>query len=282
MTSVKPLPDAMRSGDADTLREDYLSTIEAAIMNHPRSLQTQIGPSEIGIECDRRIAYKLLGFPERDRGPAWLPTIGTAVHAWLEGVFDADNERVLASELLGPDQERWLVEEKVTPGFIPGLGFISGSCDLYDRMTCTVVDHKIIGPTSLRTYKAGGPSVQYRTQAHLYGLGWENAGHPVSSVAICFLPRNARELRGQAYLWSEPYDRQIALDALARLKRIWDAASAVGPAILPALPTDDAHCNFCPYLDPSSTDPTTACPGHPFAGIESFGALPSGLISPTK
>ena len=89
----------------------------------------------------------------------------------------------------------------------------------------------------------------------------------MSNVAICFLPRNAPQLRGQAYLWSEPYDRQIALDALARLKRIWDAASAVGPAILPALPTADSHCQHCGWFDATSTDPTIACPGHPSAGI---------------
>ena len=54
--------------------------IRHAIAHHPRSLQKRIGPSEVGTPCDRRIGYKLLGHTENERGDAWKPTVGTAVH----------------------------------------------------------------------------------------------------------------------------------------------------------------------------------------------------------
>lgn len=84
--SVRPLPGDQMIDDPDgTLTEQaYVEAIRHAIANHPRSLQRAIGPSEVGIECDRRLAYKLLGHPERDGGDGWLPTVGTGVHSWLE------------------------------------------------------------------------------------------------------------------------------------------------------------------------------------------------------
>lgn len=263
--SVKPLPADLHVDDPDgTLTETaYLHVIHDAILNHPRSLQTAIGPSEIGTPCDRKIAYKLLGHPERPQPPAWFPTIGTGVHSWLEDAFDQGAYRELVAS--GGDQERWLTETRVTVGYVPGMGFVEGSCDLYDRYTGTVVDHKIVGPSSLKKYKASGPGDQYRTQAHLYGKGWANRGHKVTRVAISFLPRND-QLTGR-YWWSEPFDPAIADAALARLARIHGAVAAVGAPVLAALPIADDHCNFCPFLALGSTDPANGCPGHSAAGI---------------
>lgn len=262
--SVKPLPDQLHVDDADgtLVSRDYLATITDAITNHPRSLQKAIGPSEIGDPCDRRIGYKLLQHPERPQQPNWLATIGTGVHSWLEEQFDQASYRMVVG---GADEERWLTETRVTVGYVPGLGFIEGSCDLYDRHTATVIDHKIVGPTALKKYKAAGPGDQYRTQAHLYGQGWAARGHRVERVMIAFLPRNA-PLDG-AYLWSEPFDPQIAQQGLQRLARIHGAIAAVGPAVLAALPIADAHCGHCPFLAIGSTDPTRGCPGHPAAGL---------------
>lgn len=263
---VQPLPEQQRRDvDPDAYVAELLAVLATHIDNHPRSQQVAIGPSEIGVPCDRRIAYKLLGHPERPQPPAWLPTIGTAVHAWNEGAFDADNLRIMAAALHGEDQERWLVETRVTVGYVPGLGFITGSCDLYDRVTGVVTDWKIVGPTTIKRAKAHGPSPTYRSQAHLYGKGWVNAGHWVSRVQIVFLPRNAP--LDQAYAWSEAYDPAIADAALARLTRIQAAVAAVGDRILPALPIAEAYCSHCPWLVRGSADPTQGCPGHPDSGI---------------
>lgn len=256
---IAPLDPAFQQPGGNLLGDELLEVISDAITNHPRSLQAAIGPSEIGVECGRRIAYKLLGVPERKRpSPNWLATVGTAVHAWLEGQFDTDNVK-RAPHLDG--QERWLIETKLTVGFVPGLGFVTGSCDLYDRVTRTVVDWKIVGPTALKKYKAQGPSLQYRTQAALYGQGWVNAGHPVDTVAIAFLPRNG-ELR-ELHFWSEPFDPAIAAAALARLAQIKAACDQHGLGVLPLANTADNYCGHCSWFSYGSTDPTKGCPGDP-------------------
>ena len=243
--------------DPDVVLQEYLGIIQRTIAHHPRSLQAAIGPSEVGQPCARRIGYRLLGKPQRDQEPNWKAAIGTAVHSWLERAFDRENLRQ-ANDLDG--QERWLVETRLTVGSTATLGTIEGSCDLYDRATGTVIDHKIVGPSQLRHYRADGPGQQYRWQAHLYGHGWQLAGHPAETVAICFLPRNG-DLR-DAYLWHEPYDAHIALDALRRLEGIATTCQILGDEALQLLPTAQQFCALCPWYQAGSTDPATGCPGH--------------------
>ncbi|MFW6598144.1 hypothetical protein ACQBAU_16185 [Propionibacteriaceae bacterium Y2011] len=255
-----PLPthlDQRRPDAAARVATEYLDIVTRAIVEHPRSQQTQIGPSEIGDPCSRRIGYKLLNTAEKDQAPNWKATIGTGTHMWLETAFDADNTKINTSMPLG--QERWLIETRVNVGTIDGLGDITGSCDLYDRWTGTVIDHKTVGPTQLTKYRKNGPGQQYRTQAHLYGRGWQRAGLPVDHVMIAFLPRNG-EL-ADAYMWSEPYDEQVAVDGLNRLAGIHLATTALGTAALGHLPTVEAYCSFCPFFRPGSTDLAAGCPG---------------------
>ena len=194
-------------------RTDMLTVIENGIRRQPRSLQKLIGPSEIGTPCDHCLAAKLAGWEETQRDTAWLPFIGTAVHAALADFFEAANDQ---SHRLG-EPKRWRVEQRVEVGTI-GHHHISGTCDLYDTATGTVCDFKIVGAETLRTAKAA-PKDVYRTQVHLYGLGYENAGHTPERVMIAHLPRNATSL-SQAVIWDEPYDRDTAVTALARANRV--------------------------------------------------------------
>jgi hypothetical protein len=254
--SVAPLPDPFTAYDSDPelVLDAYMSQITEAITNHPRSLQKAIGPSEVGMDCLRRLAYKLLDHEERPQAPNWKATVGTAVHSWLEDVFTADPE-IQASGL-----QRWCTETRVDVGEVPGIGHITGSCDLYDRVTGTVLDHKCVGPAQLKKYRANGPSQQYRTQAHLYGRGWVRAGMRATHVAICFLPRNG-DLR-DAYLWHEPYDEQIAVDGLNRLAGIQALIQMQGDQALPLIPTADQYCFNCPFYKAGSSDLADGCPGH--------------------
>lgn len=253
---LAPLPaeQTTRGSDPALLGREYIGIIKTHVNAHPRSLQTQIGPSELGHACARRIAYKLLGQRERSQEPAWRSTIGTAVHAWLEEAFDADN----LARLPHMGQERWLVETRVTVGEVGGIP-ISGSCDLYDRVTATVIDHKVVSPQKLRDYRASGPGQQYRTQAHLYGRGFAASGHPVDVVMIAFLPRNG-EL-ADAHIWHEPYDEQVALDALYRADVLALAVEAAGHEAIDHIPATSDYCGFCPYFRSGSTDLTEGCPG---------------------
>lgn len=222
----------------------YMGVIKAAIANHPRSLQKRIGPSELGKPCDRWLAHKLHGDDEPDRGPAWKPAIGTAVHAQLEAWFDAANPpSTTPGDVTGAE---WVTEWEVCVGTI-GPTRITGHSDLFHVPTGTVLDHKIVGPKTLAKYRLHGPSAQYRTQAHLYGKGFTDQGGwgPAREVAICFLPRDG-EL-SQAYIWHEPYNPHVAQQALDRAGRVWTMLQVVGlDQTLASMPLcEDQWCFWC-------------------------------------
>ncbi len=259
-----------RGGSGDLVRDEYLATIRHAIAHHPRSLQKRIGPSGVGHPCSRRIGYTLLEVEpcNATRETPWLPTIGTAVHAWLEDVFIMANA--------GHDHTRWLAELRVDVGEIGGVP-ITGTMDLYDRVTATGIDHKIVGVTKLRKVKALISRLrtvtdlaerrrlnyevlgEYLPQIHLYGRGLGRRGLPCDRVMIAFLPRNG-ELR-DALIWHDTYDEQIALDALQRAEGVSLATRLLGVTALGQLPMVESYCTSCDYFKPGSTDPTTACPG---------------------
>jgi hypothetical protein len=239
--------------DAATIAADLQTVIKDAAANAPRSRQVAIGPSEVGQECTRRLAYKVLDWPtvntDSDPLPSW---VGTGAHAMNAEAFERANER---------EPGRWLVEQRVQVA--PGL---AGSCDLYDTRTETVIDHKFVGTGSMRKYKTGGPSTVYRVQTHLYALGIENAGRTPKRVAIAFFPRGG--LLSGLHVWTEPYDRQLALDAVARLETIKLAVISLDPEATPAnwayLPTSPGHgCEYCPWYLPGSTDLARGCPSDP-------------------
>lgn len=224
-----------------TVEEMYLGVIRAGITAHPRSLQKRIGPSEIGKPCDRWMLHKLNGDEEPDRGPAWKPAVGTAMHDQLERWFDAANRG-------GGDvaNTEWVTEWTVNVGRI-GDTDITGHSDLFHVPTGTVIDHKVVGPRQLGHYRTNGPSDQYRVQAHLYGKGFTDDGAwgPARTVAIAFLPRDG-ELH-QAYFWSEPYDPHVAAEALLRANRLNSLLQVVGieQALATAPPCDDQWCSWC-------------------------------------
>lgn len=190
------------------------AVIVERILNQPRSLQRAIGPSEIGTDCIRCLARKLMGI-EKIPGEGiadvpWLPFIGTSVHAQLEDFFRDENDRL--------GKVRWFVETRLPIGRI-GDKEITGSCDLFDSETGTVIDHKVVGTTKLKSVPKKGPGNTYRVQAHLYGLGWTNLGYEVENVAVKFYPRNDISLTSSHY-WYEKYDETIALAALERANEV--------------------------------------------------------------
>lgn len=214
--------------------DDYMSVIVDSIVNQPRSLQRRIGPSEMGIECNRAILHKLNGDDEPARADIpWKPTIGTAVHAYLEEAFGAAKHN-----------GRWLIEQRVEVGEVAGVK-ITGSADLFDQAHGAVLDHKIVGRSTLKGYRAHGPSEQYRRQAHLYGRGFAAAGHNVKWVTICFLPREG-EL-ADSVIWSEPYDENLALETIARVDGLARLLAILGidKAIELYPACSDRWCRWC-------------------------------------
>jgi hypothetical protein len=222
--------------------------IERAIDNTPRSLQTRIGPSEIGNPCDACLISKLAGIPEhRELGTSWLPFIGTSVHEQLAVIFAAANADL--------PYTRFLVEATVSVGEVGGVD-ITGHADLYDMLTAEVTDYKIVGVTKLRDVKRTGlPGVDYRVQAHLYGYGFTRRGLPCQRVRVAFLPRNARTL-ADAVIWHEPYNERIALDALRRANQFanWIALFGADTLLETAQHIGGHSCRRYGWTDPDATN----------------------------
>lgn len=184
---------------ATDVRDEVKGIIAQSILDHPRSLQKRIGPSEIGTGCDLCLGRKLAGIPQIPE-VAWFPFIGTAVHSSLEQVFSQHLE--------------FDVERKVSVGEIDGEE-ITGTADLFDRRNHIVIDWKIAGSSTLSKARRQEINPEYHAQAHLYGRGFVRAGERVEKVAIFFLPRDVGDL-DRAVWYAEPYDESVAISALQR------------------------------------------------------------------
>lgn len=240
-----------------TAQLDLIKVIEKRIDLHPRSLQKRIGPSEVGTPCDRKLAHRLAQTGDASKRPAaWRPTVGTAAHTWLTDAFNRDNLSY------PPGKPRWVTSLRVPAGHIHDE-LIDGELDLYDAYEKTVIDWKVPGPTSIKEKRrAGHPGNEYRIQVHLYGRGLQRLEVMPEHVAILFLP-SAGEL-SDCFYWTEPYDEQVAIDALARATAIRQATLLLGrDVVIPSMPTAPDHCGHCSWFVPGATDLVHSCPGDP-------------------
>lgn len=211
-----------------------MELIDQSMRGHKRSQQRLIGPSEIGVPCERALLNKLAQTPEPPREPGWKPQVGTYCHSGMETIFGVPSRTA----------EGWLCEERLLVGHIGGTE-IWGSCDMF-HAEGLVNDWKFVGAAKLKKVKADqDPGDQYRTQAHLYGKGWEDDGHPVKTVMITFFPRDG-ELR-DGFVWWESYDRRVAEAALDRANNRFRMLKTLGLEKALALypPCDDYWCQWC-------------------------------------
>lgn len=244
------------NGDLNTMIREVVHEAEVGTA---RAQQKHIGPSEIGDPCDRAILYKLREVePVNTDRDNWLATLGVAIHAWLADAFTRENARL--------GRTRFLVEQPVDVGFQ-----LSGTCDLFDLDTGTVIDFKLTGVTKLREIKAGEIPEKYRVQVHAYGYGFQCVGRPPERVALAFLPRNdslGGDFGGNGlYVWSEPYDRKLAEDALDRLAQLHTLGRGLDLASYPErwelIPSHQGdHCQYCPAFNPANdSSDERGCPG---------------------
>lgn len=232
--------------------------VEHDITHAPRSLQTRLGPSEIGNACDRCLIHMLAGTPTvPEVGAPWLPYVGTAVHEQLELAITRHMLDQLDTGTA--DVGEWITEGKVTVGEVNGVP-ITGHSDLFHVPTGTVIDHKIVGTTTLRKLRADctGISLTYVRQSQLYARGWVAAGFHVSAVAVDFYPRNGLTI-AQGRTWTAPYDEQVALDALARATRFDQWIRALGAEQVLAAAPPHTHTEFSceKYTDGHQAPPET-------------------------
>lgn len=225
-----------------------------------RSAQTTLGPSEIGTPCDRRLAMALMNIPAvNPGGDGWAAFVGTCTHVGMAEVY------TFADAGTG----RYAVEMPVFLG-VPSVP--RGTTDLLDRRDGNIIDWKVMGANSLRTFKAEGPSDSHRVQAHVYGLGAERGGEEVQNVAIVGLPRAGASLNGM-HVWTEKFNRQLAVDALNRVEEISNRIAQMAGQVAaegtgPAAPMEAARefetgddCTFCPFYLKNDKKMVRGCPG---------------------
>lgn len=230
-----------------------------------RSTQATLGPSEIGTPCDRRLALSLMRVaPVNPGGDNWASFVGTCVHAGLAEMFlwaDAN-------------KGRYAVEVPLT---FPSQHVPKGTTDLLDRVLLMSLDHKAQGRWSQDKLKTKGPSPQYRVQVHVYAYGLRLKGEKVDHVAIVSWPRESSNL-DDLYVWTEPYDPQIARDAIARVDRIaaevkaseredeeggFGAGDIRTPLQISRMFEVADDCRFCPFHAPGDKNHERGCNGRP-------------------
>lgn len=236
------------------LKQQLTDIIQWYDQENPRSKQQAIGPSEIGDPCDRRIAYRLADIPTVNNWmDPWAGIVGTALHSWLE--------KAVSAWCKAQGTGAWMTETTLYLN-----EFIEGHADLYSHEHKSVVDWKSASKDVIRTSQLQGPSIGYMIQTHLYGFMFEEAGYPVERVALVFLPRAG--WLSDMYVWSAPYDRAVALNALNRLYRI--AQQVVDLDLLTQshkwdqIPFHSGKgCGYCPWYVPKRDRPAdeTGCPG---------------------
>lgn len=216
-----------------------------------RDKQRLVGPSNISNECSRCLAEDLLQHEQPESQYTMGAKIGTAIHESLE-----------REALKRPDLTP---ETKVTIAEVEGYGVIKGTSDLYIKKRKAVVDHKsstkekvdvyrtlktlgrLNEPAEFEpeTYTKGRKVVKrYKLQADIYGLGVENRGDEVETVALNFIPRDAKTY-DDLYVMEFDYDREAALRAIERVRRLW---SALQEGRDPATIKSDEHCFVCSVL----------------------------------
>lgn len=257
---VDPTDFTVEDRNANVTAAAWLSNIRELFISE-RSLQRQIGISEVGSDCRKCVARKLAQVYKKPEG-SWFPFIGTAVHQALEDGFARwENDYILESRLhvhsykgleLGGscDMAALVPEQLIEPK----------SCDCEDRATCggpfcnptlVVNDWKIVGERTLKEAAKGKIKNQYRIQAMLYGLGWKKKGFHVSHVALSFLPRD-KDL-SEAEVVMLRYDERVAMDALAALEVMIDAAEIAGWDAVIARQPKASFCYDCKKYEQTET-----------------------------
>ena len=214
----------------------------------PRSQQVYIGPSEVGQECVRKLAYKLLDWEKANEsgGGSWAANVGTAIHSFLEDIFSKH-----------PD--RYEVEQKVQI-----RANLSGTVDLWDKEKGYVLDWKTTSPAGVKAKRSEGATSQQITQVQLYGYGKAQQGVQVNKVGLIFLPTGGSIDDMHIELFD--YDEAAAIAALARLDSVYELLSTIDvethPQMWPLIPASPSRlCMYCHYYRPFSTDLSVACNG---------------------
>lgn len=224
----------------ESLKRDLTEVIRWADDNAARSQQVMLGPSELGVNCDRRIAYGVAGIPHVNHyTDPWPAIMGTAIHKWLEEAVNRFQDAAGA--------QRWITEYTVEPDPL-----VRGHLDLYDSWLPGPIDWKSLGTTKMQQWKREGPPLKHLQQVNLYGMGLLKKGLKVEKVALVGIPRAGWLDDMTPYVYD--YDESLAQAALDRMYRIAEEVMRLGADTRPELMSQiDAEpvkgdCQWCPWF----------------------------------
>ncbi len=203
-------------------KELLLHVLHAQAASRDRSMQTEVGPSEIG-GCRRKVWYRLNAQPHTNDNQSKLAAImGTAIHAAIEEAIGT----------LDPEGKEYLVETQVA------YGDMKAHVDLFVPSTGAVIDWKTSKIKNLSYF----PSNQQRWQVQVYGYLLSKNGYEVKTVNLVAIARDGNEKDVKVH--TEPYDETMALAALAWLENVKASKE------LPAPEKDASFCkDYCQYYD---------------------------------
>lgn len=220
--------------------DSLISDIEGFTLTK-RSLQKEIGVSEIGMSCRRCVARKLAKYSKAQVISSFRTTIGRYFH---EGVAED-------LKLKYPDDADLKVEDGLFVHQYKDF-VLNGSCDVFapNEGHGMVLDWKCVGDDTLAAMakvkaEGGLPKQQYVIQGQLYGLGWELKGFQVEEVCIMFVPANKGDLRKYAVPFNYRYDRSVAARALMEVELLIDAAEVAGWDAVVRAQTPERGCLSC-------------------------------------
>jgi CRISPR/Cas system-associated exonuclease Cas4 (RecB family) len=203
-------------------KELLLHVLHAQDASRDRSMQTEVGPSEIG-GCRRKVWYRLNAQPHTNDNQSKLAAImGTAIHAAIEDAIGA----------IDPEGKEYLVETEVA------FGDMKAHVDLFVPSTGAVIDWKTSKVKNMSYF----PSNQQRWQVQIYGYLLSKNGYEVKTVNLVAIARDGNEKDVKVH--TEPYDEVMALAALAWLENVKASKE------LPAPEKDASFCkDYCQYYD---------------------------------
>ena len=203
-------------------KELLLHVLHSKDASRDRSMQTEVGPSEIG-GCKRKVWYRLNAQPHTNENQSKLAAImGTAIHAAIEEAIGA----------IDPEGKEYLVETEVA------YGDMKAHVDLFVPSSGAVIDWKTSKIKNLGYF----PSTQQRWQVQLYGYLLSKNGYEVKTVNLVAIARDGSEKDIKVH--TEPYDESMALTALNWL------ASVKASTVLPEPEKDQSFCkDYCQYYD---------------------------------
>lgn len=283
---VVMIPEHERT-PADFAAIRHLHTLHGIIMSTmdtERSRKLEIGISEIASDCRKCVARKLsMQYPKRNEGGAgWFAQVGTMGHDYLERFFkakypwmfedyevdDPDNpgsylwktrtieglEPTLEQPIYHLERKLKVWEYEATVDGAPYKIVLDGSCDLFSYVMLpsgeiigVVTDWKFQGQRKLAETGKGKIGSTYHGQMSTYGLGYELAGFDVTHLDLHAIPRDGNLDESRPVLFR--YNRQDAIDAIAGVKALIDAAALLGWRTVIESAPNAAGCFDCDWFE---------------------------------